>query len=119
MPTRFSLFLLVAAIACGCSKSGGKADAGAGSAAATTATKSAPEVQMDLTDISQKLNAQQYEQAVGTLAVLHGMPMSEKDKAVYDKQVQQTLDALSAKAAQGDQRALESYRMLGHMMTGR
>ena len=103
----------------GCSKGPPVADVAADVAPAPLPAKSPPEVAAGIQDISQKVNAQNYEAAVGGLAAMKGMPMSDKDKQAYERELQRTLDALSQKAAEGDVRAQESYRMLGRFMTGR
>jgi hypothetical protein len=110
----------IAAVLCGCSKkSGGSAEVATEEPAAKpTAAQAQPNPTMDagLSDISKKMQAQEYEAAVGSLLSLRMMQAqaSEKDQAAFARQFDKTMDALSQRAAQGDQRAAQAQQMLKH-----
>ena len=94
--------------------------AGSKSAAAVGQKQdSNPMVEAALADLEKKVQAKQYEAAVGSLVTLKEFPKSEKEQEAYNRQMRATIDALSARANQGDEAARASQQMLGRMMTGR
>jgi len=76
-------------------------------------------VEAALADLEKKVQARQYDAAVGSLVTLKEFPKSEKEQEAYNRQMRATIDALSARASQGDEAARASQQMLGRMMTGR
>lgn len=115
--------IAVILLAVGCSKS---VDPSAGMAevkAPPPPTKGAdqvnPMMNSGLSDIDKKLDANQYEAAVGSLVSLKDMRMTPKDDEAFQRRLTSTLQVLSERAAAGDERAREAQRMLGHMITGR
>jgi len=73
----------------------------------------------ELAELAKKIQAQQYDAAVGSLLTLKDVPKSEKEQAQFQGQLRDTAKGLAEKAAQGDQNARASYQMLGRMMMGR
>jgi len=76
-------------------------------------------IRASMDDISKKLQAQQYDAAVGALTAMSAMPKSDAQQAAYMNQVRQTQEILAQRAAQGDQNAKQSQMVLGRFMTGR
>lgn len=76
-------------------------------------------VQASLDDVQKKIQAQQYDSAVGALVALNGMPKSDKQRNEYSRQLREANDALLQKAAQGDPQALQTQLILGRMLKGR
>jgi hypothetical protein len=76
-------------------------------------------VQASLDDIQKKIQAQQYESAVGALVAVNAMPKSDKQRNEYSKQLREANDALLQKAAQGDAEARQTQLILGRMLKGR
>jgi hypothetical protein len=115
--------VVLGALLCGgCSKKGGTgpaADAGTGSTEAAAPASANPLVAASLDEISKKIEAQQYDKAVGSLMELQGFPKSAEEQARYQMQVQQAFNVMSQKAAAGDQEARQNMQMLGRAMTGR
>ena len=118
---------LTAILFCGCSKKEAApaavdtAPAAGSKSAAAVGQKqdSNPMVEAALADLEKKVQAKQYEAAVGSLVTLKEFPKSEKEQEAYNRQMRATIDALSARANQGDEAARASQQMLGRMMTGR
>jgi hypothetical protein len=98
-------------------------DETAQAAAAKTAKAAAPVdnamVEAALKELEQKLQAQNYDAAVGSLLTLKDFPKSSKEQEQYQRQLQNTVDALAKRASQGDPSAKASQEMLGRFMTGR
>jgi hypothetical protein len=78
-----------------------------------------PIVNASMEDIDKKLQARQYEAAVGALVALNGMPKNDKQRAEFNQRLTSVNGALLQKAAQGDQQAAQSQMMLGRMLKGR
>jgi hypothetical protein len=76
-------------------------------------------VQASLDDIEKKIQAQQFEAAVGALVAMNGFPKNDKQRNEYTKQLRDVNSALLERAAQGDQQAMQSQMMLGRMLKGR
>jgi hypothetical protein len=112
--------ILLASLLGGCSKKSADAAPEPPAAGQTSKGPQAESVvAAGAADIEAKLQAQQYEAAVGQMATLKMMRMTEKDEEAYQRQLDRTLRALEDRARQGDQRAVEAQRMLGRMITGR
>jgi hypothetical protein len=114
-----SLSLIVAGLGfCGCSKKEAIVQTGV---AEKSSQKQGvdPQISANLTEVSKKMDARQYDEAVGTLAALKGVPKSEAEQQEYSRRLQQTIDMLNERAAAGDERAAASYKMLGRFVTGR
>jgi len=117
--------VIAATLFCGCSKKDSApttvdaTPAGSKPTAGPQKQDSSPMVEAALADLEKKVQAKQYEAAVGSLVTLKEFPKSEKEQEAYNRQMRATIDALSARASQGDQAARASQEMLGRMMTGR
>jgi hypothetical protein len=117
-----SALLLATALLAGCGKKAAsqpQADATAASTAPVPTTLPDAAVQGSLEDIEKKVQAQQYEAAVGALVALNGMPKTDKQRNDYTRQLRNVNDVLLQKAAQGDQQAMQTQLMLGRMLKGR
>jgi hypothetical protein len=113
--------LLAAALLTGCGKKEAaepQLDASPKPSAAA-ATSPDPMVKAGLEDIDQKVQAQQYEAAVGALVAMHGIPKNDQQYNEYMKRLRDVNGALSQRAAQGDQQAIQSQMMLARMIKGR
>lgn len=116
------LSVLTAGLLCGCSKKSAEAETEAAPTEAVATTKSAADEALlasSLAELEAKVQAQQYDSVIGSLAVLKDMPKTPKEEAAYQRQVQATADSLAARVAAGDQAAKETSRALGAFMTGR
>jgi hypothetical protein len=78
-----------------------------------------PQLNQEFSEISKNMEARQYDAAVGSLVKLKQFPKTDAERKAYEKELQQANDMLSQKAAQGDEQAAQSYRILGRFMTGR
>ena len=78
-----------------------------------------PEISADLAEVSKKMDARQYDEVVGTLAALKGIPKSDAEQQEYSRKLRETADKLNERAAAGDEKAAASYKMLGRFVTGR
>jgi hypothetical protein len=78
-----------------------------------------PQIKADLEGVNKNLEARQYDAAVGSLIGLNQMPKTDAEQRAYQKQLHDTTDALNQKAAQGDEKAAQSVRVLGRFITGR
>lgn len=70
-------------------------------------------------DVSKKMEAKQYEAAVGALVSLNGVPKDAQQQGDFRNQMQQMNMELERRAAEGDQNARASREMLGRFMLGR
>jgi len=115
----FSVLIAVTLLG-GCGKKSApqpQAEASPTSAAMPTPPDAAVEASLD--DVQKKIQAQQYESAVGSLVALNALPKTDKQRNEYSSQLRAANDALLQKAAQGDQQALQSQLILGRMLKGR
>ena len=78
-----------------------------------------PQINADLAQVNKELESRQYDAAVASLVGLKQIPKTEAEQKAYEKQLHEASDVLNQKAAQGDQQAVQSYRVLGRFMTGR
>jgi hypothetical protein len=119
------LLLSVLGVAClliGCSK---KESAGQNKpstpeeiAASKESKRVNPQIVADLNTIDQKVQAKQYDAAVGSLLTIKEIPKTDAEEKEYQKRLYSTMDTLREKA-QTDPKAQESYQMLGRAVTGR
>jgi hypothetical protein len=115
-----SLCVALGAILTGCSKSGtAKIDMEAEVKANKIEAGGDPVMQASLEDVNKKLEAQQYDAAVGALVALNGMPKSEAQQNAYMNQIRLANTELAQRAAAGDQQARASQQMLGKFLMGR
>jgi hypothetical protein len=114
--------LIAGAILVGCSKKTAQspaADATDKSPHRAVSPQFSAMVDEGLADVSKKLEAKQYEAAVGGLITLKDLPKTDKEQDAYNQRVRATWDVLRDRAAQGDQGAQANQQMLGRIMTGR
>jgi hypothetical protein len=78
-----------------------------------------PVLQTGLGDVEKKVQAKDYEAAVGSLVMLKDMQASPKDEQAYRKLLGETAQQLNQAAMAGDERARVAHQMLGRMMMGR
>jgi uncharacterized lipoprotein YajG len=113
--------LLAVALLAGCGKKAASQPQAQADSTAPAAAMAVPDaaVQASLDDVQKKLQAQQYEAAVGSLVALNGLPKTDKQRNEYTQQLRSANDVLLQKASQGDQQALQSQLILGRMLKGR
>jgi hypothetical protein len=73
----------------------------------------------ELAELARRVQAKQFDAAVGSLMSIKDFPKSEKEEAQFQNQLRATVNGLNEKAGQGDQAARANYQMLSRMMTGR
>jgi hypothetical protein len=121
MGKEFVSVLVVAALLTACGKKEMPPPQAEATPTASAAAPISPDpmVTASLDDLEKKIQAQQYEAAVGALVALNGMPKNDKQRADFNKRLSDVNSALIEKAAQGDQQAMQSQLMLGRMLKGR
>lgn len=78
-----------------------------------------PVLETGLGDVEKKVQAKDYEAAVGALVMLKDMQASQKDEEAYRKRLGEAAQELNKAAMAGDERARAAHQMLGRMMMGR
>lgn len=114
--------LIAGGLLAGCSKKAADANATPASNS-TEKTPASPQmsamVTEGLADISKKIEAKQYEAAIGGLVSLKDMPKTPKEEDAYNQRVRDTWVLLRERADKGDAAAMAHQQMLGRIMTGR
>jgi hypothetical protein len=78
-----------------------------------------PVLETGLGDVEKKVQAKDYEAAVGALVMLKDMQASPKDEEAFRKRLGEAAQELNKAAMAGDERARAAHQMLGRMMMGR
>jgi hypothetical protein len=120
MKSVLTFCVALAALVTGCSKSGEtKVNVQAEVKANKIDAGGDPVMQASLEDINKKLEAQQFDAAVGALVALNGMSKTEAQQNAYMNQVRLANTELAQRAQAGDQQARASQQLLGRFLMGR